>query len=113
MTHHHHHQNQDQSFVSVFFSKLKDQSFTIILMLGILYYQNMMWNKDHGELDARITKLDAELKECHLRERTLYVDKGEALKKQREEFIKILREITEGSGHIPAMMPAPPEHFDE
>lgn len=73
----------------------------------------MMWNKDHGELDARITKLDAELKECHLRERTLYVDKGNALKKQREEFIKILREISHGGSHIPAMEAPPPEHFDE
>lgn len=73
----------------------------------------MMWNKDHGELDARITKLDAELKECHLRERTLYVDKGNALKKQREEFINILREISHGGSHIPAMEAPPPEHFDE
>jgi low affinity Fe/Cu permease len=83
---------QKETITSTFISKLKEQSFTIILLLGIIYYQNMMWNNDHKELQTRIEDLDKQIKESNARERALYVDKENSLTKQREEFLKILHE---------------------
>ena len=36
--------SNSSGFVEVFFGKLKEQSFTIILMVGILIYQNKVFN---------------------------------------------------------------------
>ena len=33
-------------FVDIFFNKLKEQSFTIILMVGILVYQNQLFEAE-------------------------------------------------------------------
>jgi hypothetical protein len=33
-------------FFDVFISKLKEQSFVIILMLGVIYYQNRLMNRE-------------------------------------------------------------------
>ena len=41
---------QSQSFVGTFFDKLKEQSFTIILLVGIMYYQNTIFTKQVEEL---------------------------------------------------------------
>ena len=40
---------QSQSGTDVFFTKLKEQSFTIILLVGILYYQNVNFSNQINE----------------------------------------------------------------
>ena len=36
--------SNSSGFAEIFFSKLKEQSFTIILMVGMLIYQNKVFN---------------------------------------------------------------------
>jgi len=37
------------SYGETFLSKLKEQSFTIIILVGIMYYQNTLFNKQMDE----------------------------------------------------------------
>ena len=37
------------SYGDTFLSKLKEQSFTIIILVGIMYYQNTLFNKQMDE----------------------------------------------------------------
>lgn len=48
--------NTPTSFLEVFLSKLKEQSFTIVLMLGVIYFQNKMFRERierHEEIEAK------------------------------------------------------------
>ena len=66
-------------FTEVFLSKLKEQSFTIILMLGVIYFQNKMFREriaHHEDIEAKqeivIEKLNEEQKSQSL-EREKYL----------------------------------------
>ena len=64
-------QTPTQGFVDVFLNKLKEQSFIIMLMLGVIYYQHKLmeervafWQQENDKKDAyieQITKEDREL----------------------------------------------------
>ena len=80
--------SNSSGFAEIFFSKLKEQSFTIILMVGMLIYQNKVFNdqltryeKLVGEKQQYIDKLVEEqrqrsvLREQYLiQQRDTYVD---------------------------------------
>jgi len=80
--------SNSSGFAEIFFSKLKEQSFTIILMVGMLIYQNKVFNdqltryeKLVGEKQQYIDKLVEEqrqrsvLREQYLiQQRDAYVD---------------------------------------
>ena len=75
-------------FMDTFLSKLKEQSFTIIVMVGIIWYQGRMmeervayWQKLYEEKEAYIeqtTKVDKEI----LLERIKY------LQEQRDKYVE-------------------------
>ena len=77
---------QSQSGTDVFFTKLKEQSFTIVLMIGIIWYQGRMmeervayWQKIYEEQKAYIQETDKEDKQIML-ERIKY------LQDQRDKY---------------------------
>ena len=60
--------NPTSGFTDTFFSKLKEQSFTIVLMIGIIWYQGRMmeervayWQKLYEEQKAYIQQTDKEV----------------------------------------------------
>jgi hypothetical protein len=60
-------QTPAQGFVEVFVSKLKEQSFTIVIMLGVIWYQGVMmeervayWQKLYEEQKTYIQQTDKE-----------------------------------------------------
>ena len=70
-------ENKDQTpisgFADVFLSKLKEQSFVIILMLGVIYYQHRLmeervafWQKQYEEKEAYIQQTVSSDKEIIL-----------------------------------------------
>jgi hypothetical protein len=68
-------QNQTsvQGFVDVFLNKLKEQSFTIVIMLAVIWYQGKMmeervayWQKLYEEQKAYIQQTDKEDKQIML-----------------------------------------------
>jgi hypothetical protein len=75
-------------FADTFLSKLKEQSFVILLMLGVIYYQHRMmeervafWQVQYEEKDQLIDKTTKEDKEVLL-ERIKY------LQEQRDLYVE-------------------------
>ena len=80
--------NPISGFADVFLSKLKEQSFVIILMLGVIYYQHRLmeervafWQKQYEEKEAYIEQTNKEDKQILL-ERIKY------LQDQRDKFVE-------------------------
>ena len=83
-------ENKDQTpisgFADVFLSKLKEQSFVIILMLGVIYYQHRLmeervafWQKQYEEKEAYIQQTVSSDKEIML-------DRIKYLQDQRDQY---------------------------
>jgi hypothetical protein len=80
--------NPISGFADTFLSKLKEQSFIIILMLGVIYYQHRMmeervsfWQVQYEEKDQLIDKTAKEDKEILL-QRINY------LQDQRDKYVE-------------------------
>jgi hypothetical protein len=80
--------NPISGFADTFLSKLKEQSFIIILMLGVIYYQHRMmeervafWQVQYEEKDLLIDKTAKEDKEILL-QRINY------LQDQRDKYVE-------------------------
>lgn len=75
-------------FFDVFMSKLKEQSFVIILMLGVIYYQNRLmeervafWQKQYEEKEAYIKKTTESDKQ-------ILLNRINYLQNQRDKFVE-------------------------
>lgn len=81
-------QNPIGGFTDTFLSKLKEQSFTILLMVGVIWYQGKMmeervayWQKLYEEKETYIEQTTKEDKEALL-ERIKY------LQDQRDKYVE-------------------------
>jgi len=81
-------QNQVSGFFDVFLSKLKEQSFVILLMLGVIYYQNRLmeervsfWQKQYEEKEAYIKKTTESDKQ-------ILLNRINYLQDQRDKFVE-------------------------
>ena len=73
-------------FTDVFISKLKEQSFTIVLMIGVIWYQGRMmeervayWQKLYEEQKAYIQQIDKE-------DKAIMLDRIKYLEGQRDKY---------------------------
>lgn len=80
--------NPTSGFTDTFFSKLKEQSFTIVLMIGIIWYQVRFmeervayWQKMYDEQKAYIQQTDKEDKQ-------ILLDRIEYLQQQRDKYVE-------------------------
>jgi hypothetical protein len=78
--------NPISGFSDTFFSKLKEQSFTIVLMIGIIWYQGRMmeervayWQKLYEDQKAFIQQTDKEDKQ-------ILLDRIKYLQDQRDKY---------------------------
>jgi len=69
-----------QGFFDVFLSKLKEQSFVIVLMLGVIYYQNSLmeervafWQEEYNKKEAYIEQVTKEDRES-MQDRIKYLE---------------------------------------
>ena len=81
-----------QGVADTFFSKLKEQSFTIILMIGVIWYQGRMmeervayWQKLYEEKEAYIEQNTKD-------DKTLLLSRIEYLQEQRDKYVEDLLE---------------------
>jgi hypothetical protein len=81
-------QNPMGGFTDTFFSKLKEQSFTIIVMVGIIWYQGKLmeervayWQKLYEEQKAYIQQTDKDDKQ-------ILLDRIEYLQQQRDKYVE-------------------------
>jgi hypothetical protein len=80
------------SVTSTFLDKLKEQSFTIILMIGGLYYQNQMFQQQLERYDANVKEKQEYIDKIVDAERERMIAREAYLMKQRDEFIQMLKE---------------------
>jgi phosphoserine aminotransferase len=75
---------------TTFIDKLKDQSFTIILMIGGLYYQNQIFQQEITRYDAVVKEKQEYINKIVDAERQRMVEREQYLMDQRDEFIQTL-----------------------
>lgn len=83
---------KETGFFDLFLGKLKEQSFTIILLVGIMYYQNSMFNAQLLEYKAMIKSKEELILKLTDDERNRLIQREQYLLKQRDEFIDGLKE---------------------
>jgi hypothetical protein len=83
--------SNDSSYGSIFLGKLKEQSFTIILLVGIMYYQNSMFNSQLMEYKAMIVSKEQLILKLTEDERNRLIDREKYLIGQRDDFIDDLK----------------------
>lgn len=80
------------SVASTFLEKLKEQSFTIILMIGGLYYQNQIFQQQLERYDALVKEKQEYIDKIVDAERERMLQREQYLMNQRDEFIQLLKE---------------------
>ena len=84
---------QPTNYADTFLSKLKEQSFTIMLLVGIMYYQNTLFTGQMNEYKAMIKAKEDLILKLTEEERQRLIDREKYLIGQRDEFIKELKEF--------------------
>jgi hypothetical protein len=77
---------------TTFVDKLKDQSFTIILMIGGLYYQNQIFESEIARYNKVVTEKQEYINMIVDAERERMIAREKYLMTQRDEFIDMLKE---------------------
>jgi hypothetical protein len=81
---------KEGSIGETFFAKLKEQSFTIILLVGILYYQNMNFKSQLEEYKKMIDEKETLILKLTDDERTRMLERNEHLMEQRDKYVEEL-----------------------
>lgn len=81
---------QNNTFTDTFFTKLKEQSFTIILLVGILYYQNVNFNNQLNEYKKMIDEKETIVLKLTDDERTRLLERTKYLQEQRDKYVEEL-----------------------
>jgi len=84
--------NKSNNYGTVFLDKLKEQSFTIIILVGIMYYQNSLFTNQMAEYKKMIEQKEQIILKLTDDERIRLVEREKYLIGQRDEFIKDLKE---------------------
>jgi hypothetical protein len=85
--------NTPNNFVDTFLSKLKEQSFTIIILVGIMYYQNVLFTSQMNEYKKMIQEKEQLILKLTDEERNRLIDREKYLINQRDGFIDELKEL--------------------
>ena len=83
--------DNNQGFADTFLSKLKEQSFTIIILVGIMYYQNMLFTSQMSEYKQMIQNKEELILKLTDDERNRLIEREKYLIEQRDEFIQDLK----------------------
>ena len=74
--------------MDAFLSKLKEQSFTIIILVGIMYYQNSLFTSQMQEYKEMIKEKERLILKLTEEERIRLMDREKYLMQQRDGFIE-------------------------
>ncbi len=78
-------------YTDTFLSKLKEQSFTILILVGIMYYQNTLFTSQMNEYKQMIKSKEELILKLTEEERQRLIDREKYLIGQRDEFIQELK----------------------
>jgi hypothetical protein len=79
------------NYADTFLNKLKEQSFTILILVGIMYYQNSLFTAQMGEYKQMIKAKEDLILKLTEDERTRLIEREKYLIGQRDEFINDLK----------------------
>lgn len=74
-------------FTEIFFSKLKEQSFTIILMVGMLIYQNKVFNDQLTRYEAIVNQKEQYIDKMIEDQRQRAILREQYLIQQRDTYV--------------------------
>ena len=75
-------------FTDTFLSKLKEQSFTIIIMVGIIWYQGVMMEERVAYWQKLYEEKEAYIQETAKEDRQTMLDRIEYLQEQRDKYVE-------------------------
>jgi hypothetical protein len=81
---------EEGSMGKTFFEKLKEQSFTIILLVAILYYQNINFKNQLEEYKKMITDKETLILKLTDDERARMIERNQYLMEQRDKYVEEL-----------------------
>jgi hypothetical protein len=81
---------ENKSMSDTFFSKLKEQSFTIILLVVILWYQNNTYIKNLEEYKKMIDQKENLILKLTDDERNRLLERTQYLLEQRDKYVEEL-----------------------
>lgn len=79
-----------ESIADIFLSKLKEQSFTIVLMLGVIYFQYKTYNERIDAHEITIDKQQEYIDKLLDDERNRLIQRNEYLIEQRDKYVEEL-----------------------
>jgi 5,10-methylenetetrahydrofolate reductase len=79
------------NYAEAFMNKLKEQSFTILILVGIMYYQNTLFTSQMNEYKTMIKSKEELILKLTDDERNRLLDREKYLMGQRDEFINDLK----------------------
>ena len=82
----------ESNITDTFFTKLKEQSFTIILLVGILWYQNNSYKNNLEDYKTMIKEKEELLLKLTNEERARMIERNEYLMLQRDKYVEELLE---------------------
>jgi hypothetical protein len=74
-----------------FLTKLKEQSFTILILVGVMYYQNIIFTQQMAEYKQMINQKEDLILRLTDEERNRLLEREKYLLSQRDEFIQDLK----------------------
>lgn len=85
-------EDTNTSVQGTFLNKLKEQSFTIILMIAGLYYQNMIFNEQLERYTTLVNQKQQYIDKIVDDERQRFIAREQYLMQQRDEFVDMLKD---------------------
>ena len=83
-------EEKPNTLADTFFGKLKEQSFTIILLVGILWYQNNTYKSNLEEYKIMIEQKENLILKLTDDERTRLIERNQYLSEQRDKYVEEL-----------------------
>jgi hypothetical protein len=80
------------SAADTFLGKLKEQSFSILVMVAVVYYQHTLWQADRSRMELDLQRKGAQVDAMVVAERERLLDREKYLMNQRDQFIEMLKE---------------------
>lgn len=83
--------SKEPNFMDSFLSKLKEQSFTILLLVGVMYYQNNLFMTQMEEYKKVVHDKDELILKLTNDERNRLLEREAYLIEQRDRFIEDMK----------------------
>ena len=80
--------NNESGFFDVIISKLKEQSFVILLMLGVIYYQHTLMEERVSYWQKQCAERDAYIQQTTKDEKSILIERIKYLQDERDKYVE-------------------------